>query len=1267
MAKLTALKNSAWGTQNLWVEPYTQIWKRARQVPALPTGTQTMSPPGQEPEKQRFSAVAILVPLASLALMGGLYAIFFKGRVSYLLLMVPTTLLSIGGTVSKFFSYRKKYSQRQEIRKTDYRKYLSWECDKYDRLLERQQAVLAQINPAHSEWLQRVLQLSPQIWERSVIDTDYLCIRAGMSEAPASFQVIPPQDNTGMDMLVDTARSLAQDYKTVEAPLTVNLQESSLAVVGNIGARNNLLRSLIVQLTASHSPDDVRMAVMYSGQTGEDWSWARWLPHIWTHDHTRRMIADDQNKAEILSDRVLAEMKGASAHCYIVIPTPQLLTERFMGPLLAETQKPDSNLHLIITAATPQMAPNVCRSILVLDEYGKAALWLIGPPRHEHTFTPDSVSIYEAEAYARALAPLKIVSTGTGEIPDTVPLFDVLGEGFNAQTVMGQWNNASLNDLSVPIGVKSGGKMMTLDLHETGHGPHGLIAGTTGSGKSELIQTIVIGLAAHFPPDLLSFMLIDYKGGGTGQAFARLPHLAGTISNLDESLARRALLALRTEVEKRQHVFNKHQITHIDEYLKLYRAGEAQDVLPRLVIIVDEFAELAKNMTDFLPELVSIARVGRSLGVHLILATQKPAGVVNDQIWSNARFKLCLKVQDVSDSKEMLKKPDAAYLTNPGRAYIMVGHDEMYEQFQSGYGGAALQNEEVLEDKRIFRLALDGSQTLTTSQNDVHRVVEGTVQITAAVGAICAAYEIAQTFPAPPKLWVTPLPKSLLLDELPKSRKEKIIIGLADDPVAVKQIPLEIDLNEGHLQIIGAPGTGKSLTLQTFVLSLAESMTPKQAAVYILDLDKRHMRTLEKLPNAGAVVLSYEEERMTRLFLIMERIVNERRAMIPAELEKKPWVILIIDNFPALLELSEAMQNTVVRLSRETGGLKIMMILTATTMLNYRLSSNFSQAIALNMIDPSEYTMLVGPNPLRPAHLPGRGLVRAARPMEVQIAAPAPGNRFTQIATQVEKRAGEIAETCKGKRALQVPPKPDVIYWGDSKTSPSRVSLGIHRVSLRNFQIPIGSGEYIAITGTSGGGKTNLLLNIAVGLATIKSPESLALYIGAPESSGLNLTSHLPQTVTYAHTLKDTETMLGHVSAHLQNPDGRQIVMLLDNFELIFRSSYLELLSNVIGFGHQYQLTAICAGPAQVMASGDRTLRLLRERKSIWLGEIDPLDAAAFGFTRQRKGGKGKGYINLGGKIAPLQTALISHPDSAIKAIQKKYPKQKHIPQGERV
>lgn len=1247
-----------------WVAPYSQVWKRARQYPILPTTTETINGPGPQTEMPKFSFLQMLIPLASLALMGGLYAIFFKGRTSYLLLMIPSTILSLGGTVAKYFANKKAYWQRMESRKQDYKNYLTWQCNHFGNLLEKQRQTLMQINPCASEWIQRVSQVSAQVWERSAADPDFLCIRVGIASIPASFKIVPPPNSGPMDVLIDTAMAISRDYMTVEAPLTVNLQNASLAVVGQALDRDNLLRSLVLQLTSAHSPEDVRLAIL-SDDEEQDWLWLRWLPHIWTHNRTRRMLANERTKAETLVERILSEMRGSLGHWFVLIPDARLLTEGFMNPLLSAAQAQESRLHVITCAATPQMVPGICRSMLVLGERAKASLRVIGPPSQETAFLADAVSLSEAQVFARAIASLRVAVTGNREIPDSLPLFAVLQNDFSSDRIIDSWLSASLKDLRIPLGVKAGGKPLLLDLHETGHGPHGLIAGTTGSGKSELIQTLIISLAAHFPPDLLAFMLIDYKGGGTGQAFAKLPHLVGVISNLDESLARRALVALRAEIEKRQQIFNEQQVTHIDEYLHLYRLGKAQEVLPRLVIIVDEFAELAQNMTDFLPELVSIARVGRSLGVHLILATQKPAGVVNDQIWSNARFKICLKVQDVGDSREMLRKPDAAYLTQPGRAYLMVGHDEQYELFQSGYGGAIVDNDSALHANQVYRVNPDGLRIAINTHKAIHQIPNHTqTQRIAAVDAIRTAF-LESHYPAPPELWVAPLPKKLILEELPQSEPAKIVIGLMDNPVEVKQRPLIIDLDQGHLQIIGAPGTGKTTCLHTFVLSLARAMTPRQAAVYFLDLDKRQAKVLENLPNMGAVIVSYEDERMNRMFLNLLSILDERRELSPAELEEKPWIIVAIDNFPALIDLSEALHNTLIQLSRETGGLKILLILTATTMLSYRIAANFSQAIVLNMLDSSEYAMIAGPNPPKPAQLPGRGLIRAAHPLEIQIAQPARGENLSAVHAQVEKLVDLSWSNWKGKRVLPIPVKPEIVYWEELKTAPSRVSLGIHRVTLRNFQIPFGEGEYMAVTGTAGGGKTNLLLNIAVGLGQIYSPDQLALYIGAPESQELYLTSYLPQTAVYAVTLKDIKTMLEYIRAHLQNPDGRRVVLILDNFSLILRGTFPEVLQDVLGFGQQYKLTAICAGAAPVMASAERISRLLREKKSIWLGEMDPLDAAAFGFHKQRNGGKGKGYINLAGHIASIQTAIIQKPENVIKNIQAKYTRESAVLKGE--
>ena len=263
-------------------------------------------------------------------------------------------------------------------------------------------------------------------------------------------------------------------------------------------------------------------------------------------------------------------------------------------------------------------------------------------------------------------------------------------ETFEDLQVSRRWaKNAPYKSLAVPIGLRGKDDIVQLNLHEKAHGPHGLIAGTTGSGKSETIQSYILSLAVNFHPHDVAFLLIDYKGGGMANLFKNLPHLLGTITNLDGAQSMRALASINAEIHRRERLFGEFEVNHINQYQKKFKNGEATEPLPHLFLISDEFAELKVNQPDFIKELVSIARVGRSLGVHLILATQKPSGVVDDQIWSNSRFKLALKVADRGDSMEMLHTPDAAEITQTGRAYLQVGNNEVYELFQSAWSGAS--------------------------------------------------------------------------------------------------------------------------------------------------------------------------------------------------------------------------------------------------------------------------------------------------------------------------------------------------------------------------------------------------------------------------------------------------------------------------------------------------------------------------------------------------------------------------------------------------
>ena len=320
----------------------------------------------------------------------------------------------------------------------------------------------------------------------------------------------------------------------------------------------------------------------------------------------------------------------------------------------------------------------------------KARLMETSDSRKVYEFTYNTISDGDITAMVQLLAPVYTEEISLeGTLTKNISLFELLKIiAVDDIDLNARWNTSKVyQSMSAPIGVSKSG-VIFLDLHDKAHGPHGLVAGTTGAGKSEILQTYIMSMATLYHPYEVGFVIIDFKGGGMANQFKDLPHMMGTITNIDGKEINRSLKSIKAELKKRQRLFAEVEVNHIDKYIMKFRDGEASIPLPHLILIVDEFAELKAEQPDFMKELISAARIGRSLGVHLILATQKPSGQVDEQIWSNSRFKLCLKVQSQQDSNEVLKSPLAAEIKEPGRAYLQVGNNEIFELFQSAYSGA---------------------------------------------------------------------------------------------------------------------------------------------------------------------------------------------------------------------------------------------------------------------------------------------------------------------------------------------------------------------------------------------------------------------------------------------------------------------------------------------------------------------------------------------------------------------------------------------------
>lgn len=459
------------------------------------------------------------------------------------------------------------------------------------------------------------------------------------------------------------------------------------------------------------------------------------------------------------------------------------------------------------------------------------------------------MNLSEMDVFSRQLSNFKVrENASNAAIPDMLTFLDMYKTSRVEDLDMyHKWlENRTYESMRSLIGQKAGEQPVYLDIHEKYHGHHGLVAGTTGSGKSETLQTYILSLVLNYHPHEVAFILIDYKGGGMAQSFIGLPHLAGVITNLGGNQTTRALLSINAEIKRRQRTFNEYKIKHIDAYIELYRNGEAEEPMPHLLIIADEFAELKKEQPDFVRALVSAARVGRSLGINLILATQKPSGVVDDEIWSNTRFRICLRVADKQDSNEMLKRTDAAYITGTGRGFLQVGNDEIFDEFQSGWSGAPYTPEVPFNDDSKAKAVIIGltgrPEAVKKKKKKKGDNVKKFTQLDAMVQYAANLAEENHIKPLR-QIWLPPLPGIFYLDDLELTWDEKQIklpVGLADDPQNQRQFPVYLDfIRDGHLLICGSAGSGKTSLVQTILYGAALPVKASQGESMMLAIREK--------------------------------------------------------------------------------------------------------------------------------------------------------------------------------------------------------------------------------------------------------------------------------------------------------------------------------------------------------------------------------------------------------------------------------------------
>lgn len=1125
--------------------------------------------------RPQMSALSVLLP--------GIFAVVALGVTLTFAQMNPiASLLSFGfmgisslTAIINYSNQQKAYRKAVEERETRYRAVLSSIRQQLRELHDRHRQALTANDPDPEECWARVSRhpdMDRRLWERSPKDSDFLALRLGLGErpSPVTLKVPRPVDPTAVDPLLEEAQKLAREFTALsDVPICLPLGEAMVAgLAGSREAVLNLVRGLVIQLATHHSPDEVKIVAVFPAHEADRWDWLQWLPHVWTDDRTFRFLACERDAAHRLFQTLFDQLGRRQAQMaardrtaprplpqfVFLFADPQLAANEPILPLLLAGNS-GLGAYVLSLAERSEHLPKECQ-VVVETTGSQGHLLQAAPKTGRFAFRPDEASFKLTDRLARRLAPIRLQRlSAITEIPRVVPLLDLFGVSTVEELdVAKKWQQSQpARSLAVPIGRRAAGQLVTLDLHDGSQGPHGLVAGTTGSGKSELLQSLVASLAVHFHPHQVVFMLVDYKGGGMAGVFHGLPHLVGTITNLQGGMAWRALTALKSELHRREHLLAQAGVTNIHEYQERWRRSQVKEPLPHLVIIVDEFAELKTELPEFMGELVRTARVGRSLGVHLILATQKPAGVVSEEIWANSSFRICLRVERPEDSQEVLKLPDAAGLSKdtPGRAYLQVGAAPLVE-FQAAWGGAAYwpDGKAAASPEAIAEVALDGRRRPLhrPSQSAPARPVGKQLEALVAFLKDVAQRQGIQPLPGP---WLPPLPEQLPLervrpDEGFDGRRWRAattwlepVVGLLDDPARQIQAPLRLPLGkEGHLAVYGAPGTGKTTLLQTLAVSLALIHSPREVNLYLLDFGGRALAALVGLPHLGGVILADEQERLTRLLRFLVREMEERksrfaqagvttlRAYRAASNDPPPAIVVMLDNYAGFNDLyrDTPVEENFVQVTREGGNLGIHVVLTAVnpSSVKTKIVSNITAAVTFRLADKGEYSMAVGrTGGLEPAPVNGRGLVKGNPPLEFQTALPVAGATEAERTANLTGLVEALGRAWTGPRARPVPILPALVPLCDLLPPKSAwppppadgalaVPLGLEVEDLQPFVLDLHEGPHFLIAGPLQSGKTTLLQSWLLALAEQYPPRRLRLYLADFGRGGLRPLARLP-------------------------------------------------------------------------------------------------------------------------------------------------------------
>ncbi|MFF1275240.1 FtsK/SpoIIIE domain-containing protein [Streptomyces marokkonensis] len=1258
-----------------------------RLSPLRPRRRLVVPVPPTKGDRARFQFILAFMPM----LFG--IGMYFLTQQIYMLLFC---LMSPMMMAAQWLSENREGKKKHKTSVKQYKKDLAAHEAELAVLAKEEQRARRADSPDPAEILLFATGPRRRLWERRLTDPDALQLRVGTGHLPSD-----------VELVLGRGGSLYEEERPeppVLPDVPVTLPFAELGVVGVAGDRGRALataRWLAVQAAVLHSPRDLSLVTLVSTpNAGADWHWAHWLPHAGPdqgqdcvalvgfdsegvtrrvnellNELARRKASREQHTmtGQLYPDPdVLLVLDGARL-LRRVPGVPQLLAEGPQYGILALCLDEDERLLPEECKAVVAWSPDAAHHVRVRGHGLEAAGEVLA----------DQVTPEWCELLSRSLAPVRDVSRDDAgsALPTSARLLTLLGMPDPAGTDIERIWRAGGSTTAAPVGIAADGPFV-LDIRRDG--PHALVAGTTGAGKSELLQTIITSLAVANRPDALNYVLIDYKGGSAFMDCARLPHTVGMVSDLDAHLTERALASLAAELHRREKILFDAAAKDIEDYNDTRKLRPELEPMPRLVLVIDEFASLVAELPDFIAGLVDIARRGRSLGVHLVLATQRPAGVVSADIRANTNLRIALRVTDASESIDVIEAPDSGAIakSTPGRMYVRSGAQSLVGVQSARIGGRRPATGGTGPKATLLPLPLSAYGRPLPKRAEAED--DGTMVTDLAV-LVDAVRDGARRmgFGEQRSPWLPPLSEHVTLDELAAYGGQSaetgpadvapVPYGLIDLPAKQSRTPLSLDLVHGeHTMLLGGARSGRSTALRTLAGSLARSTSPHDVHLYGIDCGSNALLPLMRLPHVGAVVTRDEPDRVRRLIerllaeiarrqqlLAMEGASSaaEQRATAAPE-DRLPWMVLLLDSWEGFASAFEAynygqLLEAAQRIFREGSAVGLKVVMTADRSgLSGHVSSAFADRLVLRFADPNDYsTAGLQPREVPKNMPPGRALRLTDTGVdETQIglltddpAGQAQVRALREIAEEAAARYGRVPAGRRPMRVDALPSRitvPEALALDPDFTPPSPLwaLIGVGGDELRPVGIDLEeNGPGFVIAGPPKSGRSTLL--VAATETLLRSGTAVVLV--APRRSPLR-------------ELEGRDGVLGLLNADSREDDldelvdkasGGSYVVIVDDAELLYDTRLDEALETVVRKGADGGIGLVAAGATDSLSGQYRgfAVEARKSRNGLLLTPQSPSEGELFGIrlpSNSGGGAAGSGLFVTGGSFMPVQAVM---------------------------